>query len=73
MEKILDMMNRLGHCASYNTIEEIETELTVEAKNNGRVTPHGMIPSLNCGIGLARDNFDRFVDIFNGKTLIVIL
>ena len=25
-------MNRLGHCASYHIVEEVETALTVEAK-----------------------------------------
>ena len=30
--RILEIMNRLDHCASYHTVEEVETTLTAEAK-----------------------------------------
>jgi len=60
-------MNRLGHCASYHLIEEIETALTLEAKKDGKSIPHGMKPYVGSGLGVAWDNFDRFVDTFNGK------
>lgn len=36
------MINRLGHCASYHTTEELETELTFEANKGSRATPYGM-------------------------------
>ena len=29
--KVVDLLNRLGHCASNSTIEELETKLTFEA------------------------------------------
>ena len=29
--QILEIMNKLGHCASYHTDEEVKTALTVEA------------------------------------------
>ena len=30
-QKVVEIMNRLGHCISYHTIEEIETEATFES------------------------------------------
>ena len=30
-KKVIEIMNRLGHCASYHTIEEVETEATFES------------------------------------------
>jgi len=59
-------MNRLGHCASYHSIEEIETALALEAKKD-KAIPHGMKPYLGSGLGVAWDNFVRFIDTFNGK------
>lgn len=29
--KVLDILNRLGHCATYSTMEELETKLSFEA------------------------------------------
>ena len=65
--KILDIMNRLGHCANYHTIEEVETSLTLNAKSERRTLPFGLNPFKGSGLGLAWDNFDRFVDTLNGK------
>ena len=39
--KVVDLLNRLGHCVSYSTIEEL-TELTFEATKEKRLTPNGM-------------------------------
>ena len=47
------------------TIEEIEKEITFEA-NKGALTPHGMTCNPLLGIGLAWDNFDRFVATITG-------
>ena len=60
--KVVDMMNRLGHCVSYNTTEELETELTFEANKDRNATPHGMVRSADSGTGTVWDNFDRFVE-----------
>lgn len=61
------MINKLGHCVSYHTVEELETELTFEATKSQRFTPNGMVLSKSLGTGLAWDNFDRFVDTGSGK------
>ena len=65
--KVIDPINRLGHCASYSTIEELETELTFEVTREKRLTPNGM--SLNSAnkISVAFDNFDIYVETISGK------
>ena len=63
-------MNKLGHCVSYNTVEEIETELTFEATKENKMTPNGMEVAPEYGTGLAWDNFDKFVETQGGKDTI---
>ena len=41
--KVVEILNKLGHCVSYYTVEEIETKMTFEANKEGTLTPHGMI------------------------------
>ena len=65
--KVIEIVNRLGHCASYHTIQEIETETTFESAKQNLVTPNGMKLNPHCGTGVAWDNFDRFVDTVSGK------
>ena len=59
--KVIEILNKLGHCVSYHTVEEVETEMTFEANKKGVLTPHGMTCNPLLGTGLAWDNFDRFV------------
>jgi len=65
--KVIEMLNKLGHCASYHTVEEIETELTFEATKDKKFTPNGTTLSPNLGTGLAWDNYDRFVETGSGE------
>ena len=65
--KIVDILNRLGHSVSYNTAEELETELTFASLENDRTTPAGMSLSPTLCTGVAFDNFDRFVETLSGK------
>ena len=65
-KKTVRLMNKLGHCASYTTEEELETELTIEANKNDDVTPFGMERSADSGMGCAWDNYDRNVETVNG-------
>ena len=60
--KVVDMFNRLEHCASYITIEELETELKLEATKEKRLTPNGTSLNPAKNIGVALDNFDRYVE-----------
>ena len=39
---VVEILNRMGHCVSYSTVEELETELIFEANKNSKETPFGM-------------------------------
>ena len=65
--KIIEIMNRLGHCASNHTIEEAETEATFESAKWNLVTPVGMKLNPRCETGVAWGNFNRFVETITGK------
>ena len=40
--KVIKIMIRLGYCASYHTIEELETEATFKSTKQNLLTPLGM-------------------------------
>ena len=61
-KKVIEMLNHYGHCASYATIEELETELTFSSNSENFITPPEMKRSSNLCTGLALKNFDRFVE-----------
>ena len=55
-QKVVEVINRLGHCISYHTIEEIETEVMFESTKNNLFTPSGMMLDPKCGASVAWDN-----------------
>lgn len=65
--KIIDLVNKYGHCCSYNVIEELETELTFTSTQQNKLCPEDIILADNLCTGVAFDNFDRFVDTLTGK------
>ena len=65
-KRVIEVLNRLGHCASYTTLEELETELTYSMEDND-LTPDGIEKDPNLATGVAFDNFDRFVETLSGK------
>ena len=65
--KIIEILNHLGHCVSYNLVEEIETEFTYAANEKDILTPLGMNVDANASTGLAFNNYDRFVVNLTGK------
>ena len=67
-KKTIDVLNRHGHCVSYSTTEELETELTYEATRTKDVTPYGMNKSKESRIGVAWDNYDRTVETSGGDS-----
>ncbi|GFS91782.1 hypothetical protein TNCV_2531141 [Trichonephila clavipes] len=60
--KKINILNRLGHCCNYNTLEELETEATISSVNRSQICPPDIIQSPSLSTGLAFDNFDRYVD-----------
>jgi hypothetical protein len=65
--KIINILNKYGHCCSYTTLEELETEAIFAATLRLNICPEGIIPTNNLSTGLAYNNFDRFVDTATGK------
>ena len=65
--KVVEILNRYGHSASYHTIEEIENELTLNSTTQMQLTPYGMQLEPGCCTGVAFDNFDRYVETTTGQ------
>lgn len=67
-KKIVEILNRMGHCCSYSTIEEIETELAYKCAAEQRLLPFGLKDKKSqlC-THVAFDNFDRYVETSTGK------
>ena len=57
--KVVEMMCRLGHCASYHTIREIENEMTIEATKSVKARPFGISLNASTASVVAWDSFDR--------------
>ena len=60
--KVIKIMIRLGHCASYHTIEELETKARFKSTKQNLLTPLGMKLNSRCGTGVVWDKFDRFLE-----------
>lgn len=65
--KILEMMNRFGHCISYHTTERLETELATEISNRNHATPDGMNELAGLCTSLAWDNYDELTETLSGR------
>lgn len=65
--KVIAILNKYGHCCSYNVLEELETEMTYAAASTSQACPSGILLSSHLSTGVAYDNFDRFVENSNGK------
>lgn len=65
--KVVEMMNRLGHCVSYSFTEELETELTYSSMKQNYLTPNGLEKVPYLGTSVAWDNYDAFVETIDGK------
>ena len=65
--KVVDILNRCGYCISYNAVEELETEATYMSTSRSWLCPEVINKTENLSVGIAYDNFDRFVDTKTGK------
>lgn len=65
--KMVEILNRLGHCCSYSTIEELETELAYGSASENRLLPSGLKNQQSLCTHVAFDNFDRYVETSSGK------
>jgi ribosomal protein S8E len=67
-KKVVDILNRLGHCLNYSAVEEFETELAYNSSADGTLLPEGIQakhPELHTHV--AFDNNDRYVETQTGK------
>ena len=65
--KVVDLLNKYGHCCSYSFIEELETKATYTATTRSVNCPDDIILSLEYHTCIAFDNLDMFCDTYNGK------
>jgi len=65
--KIIDIINRYGHCISYQGVEELETETTYTSIEQSSLFPEKIKKKPELFTGVAFDNFDRFVETTSGK------
>lgn len=63
--RMVNILNRLGHCISYTKVEEIETEIAYACSEENRILPYDFNP--NIPIHLAFDNYDQYVETTTGK------
>lgn len=66
-KKVVNIINKYGHCAGYTTIEELETEATFTSTNQAQVCPEDIVKRPGLCTGVAYNNFDRFVNTSIGK------
>ena len=58
----------MGHCASYYTVQELDTEMAFEAKKkSNRSNRFGMTLNLDVETGVAWGNYDWYVETQNGR------
>lgn len=63
--RMLNILNRLGHCVSYSVAEGIETELAYACSIEHRVLPYDLNPKIQTHV--AFDNYDQYVETSTGK------
>lgn len=63
--RMINILNRMGYCVSYNVAEEIETELAYSCSNESRILPFDLSPEIVTH--MAFDNYDQYVETTTGK------
>lgn len=65
--KVIDIINRYGHCISYSAVEELETEATFTSTLRTGLCPEAINKTQDLSAGVAYDNYDSFVETKAGK------
>lgn len=65
--KVVDLLNKYGHCSSYHVIEELETEATYTSNARSLNCPDDIILSPEYHTCVAFDNLDMFCETYGGK------
>ena len=64
-KKLVQVMNRFGHCINYNSLEELETATAEALQKRMKACPEDTLPGLP--FGLAFDNFDEMTQTLSGN------
>lgn len=66
--KMVEILNRLGHCVNYTCVEELETEIAYGCAADTKILPYGLVPKTpQLRTHVAFDNYDRFVETSSGR------
>ena len=65
--KIVEILNRLGHCINYHITEEIETELAFDIASKSQETRDNIKRTKGLATGLAWDNHDEITETLSGS------
>ena len=66
-KNLIGKLNRYGHCVTYTTTEEYETELTFTLTSASKILLPDLVPDSSLTVGITYDNFKQFVEILSGK------
>ena len=64
-KKLVQVLNRFGHCINYNCLEELETATAEAIQERKKACPEDTLPGLP--MGLAFDNFDELTQTLSGS------
>ena len=64
--KVIEVLNRHGHCIGYHTAEIIETDLATQIVNRQNATPDGLLQHSGLCTSLAWDNYDERTETLSG-------
>jgi len=64
--KIIEILNRFGHCVGYHYTEQLETELATTISDRTHTTPDGITRRPGLCTSLAFDNYDEQTETLSG-------
>ncbi|XP_045120480.1 uncharacterized protein LOC123509921 [Portunus trituberculatus] len=67
-KSVLNILNRFGHCVSYDEVKRLETEIAYTCSEENRESPDGLSLNSNLGTACAWDNFDVNTETLDGKS-----
>ena len=70
-KKLIGMLNRYGYGVSYTTTEELQIELTFTVTSVSKISPPDLVSHSSLTVGIAYDNFNRFVETLSGKNTLL--
>ena len=65
--RVIEILNRFGHCSGYHVAESIETQFATEIAARNTATPDGMSSEPDLYTSLAWDNYDEMTETLSGK------